>query len=416
MAGFVSVEAMRVLCLLRDQQQHVKPVEADFGDRAEFVYTDDWRPETVTKDAWDLVLCVNDYWWGVARCLDSARQAGIPTLVLQDGLLEWRCQYENPLFGAGGGAPQHQPVLSDKIACLGHQSARHVAAWGNRSKVEITGMPRLDYLHGRASPAPRRPGSRLLVMTAKKPGFTQDQADLIERSLRDVRNHLTGRRDVETIWRITGQLAEELGVPNELRSVGSEELVTILERVDAVITTPSTAMLEAMLVGRPVAALDYHNAPRFTPTAWTISAPEQIPGVIDGLLNPTPRRMAFQEASLHDSLSCETPAAPRVSRLIVDMVSLARKIRTENATWRFPPDMVGDPGQWSLPRPRPLKELYPEQPLFGEEELDGLRVRLARAQKENEWLQRELGRRALVETVSRIGRRIRDAVRKRTSR
>ncbi|MDB6023621.1 MAG: hypothetical protein JWQ04_3478, partial [Pedosphaera sp.] len=105
---------MKVWCLLRDQFAHVRPIEAAFGGRAEFVIDETWDPASLVNSAPDLVLCVNDYFYDVASCLDAARQARIPSLVLQDGILEWRCQYENPLFGAGGGAPQHQPVLADK--------------------------------------------------------------------------------------------------------------------------------------------------------------------------------------------------------------------------------------------------------------------------------------------------------------
>ena len=137
-----------------------------------------------------VVLCVNDWPSEIARCLDAARIAGIPSLVLQDGILEWRCQYENPLFGAGGGAPQHQPVLADKIACIGWQSARQIAAWGNAAKVEVTGMPKLDPLLGRkTAPIAGRP-RRLLVMTAKRAGFTPDQVRVTVRGLQDVARHL----------------------------------------------------------------------------------------------------------------------------------------------------------------------------------------------------------------------------------
>src|SRR5690606_26345251 len=123
------------------------------------------------KAAPDILVCVNDFPYEIMRCIDAARAANIPSLVLQDGILEWRCQYENPTFGFGGGAPQHQPVIADKIACIGHQSARQIAAWGNAHKVVVTGMPRMDYLLDYEVTPPSHPAKRLLVMTAKKPGF-----------------------------------------------------------------------------------------------------------------------------------------------------------------------------------------------------------------------------------------------------
>ncbi|MDA1315296.1 MAG: hypothetical protein O2968_18350 [Acidobacteria bacterium] len=145
-------KTLRVWCLLRDQFAHISPIEESFSGDAEFVYDSTWDPRRMLSASPDLVLCVNDVHYGVSRCLDAARMTGIPSVVLQDGVLEWRCQYENPQLGAGGGAPQHQPVLADKIACIGPSSARHIASWGNASKVEVTGMPRLDYLLRRDRP------------------------------------------------------------------------------------------------------------------------------------------------------------------------------------------------------------------------------------------------------------------------
>ena len=263
-------QPLRVWCLLRDQFAHVKPVEEFLGDRAAFVCDSSWDPSLMLGGAPDVVICVNDVHYDVCRCLDAAREVGIPSIVLQDGILEWRCQYENPRLGAGGGAPQHQPALADKIACIGPSSVRHIASWGNANKVEMTGMPRLDSLLAGNVPERRRPGSRLLVMTAKKPGFTDEQVRITLRSLTDLKNHLDSLKGVRVTWRLTNDLAARIGVENRLTSLEGGELAEQLSLVDAVITTPSTAMLEAMILDRPVGCLDYHNTPRFVPPAWAI--------------------------------------------------------------------------------------------------------------------------------------------------
>lgn len=398
-------KALRILALHRDQHAHVRPVEAAMGDGARFVFDETWKASVVDETRPDLVLCVNDWPDEVAACLDAAREARIPSLVLQDGILEWRCQYENPLFGAGGGAPQHQPVLADKIACLGPQSARHIAAWGNADRVETTGMPRLDYLLSRAFPPPRRPGNRLLVMTAKNPGFTPEQRAVTLRSLRDVKSALEGRNDLEVTWRVGRSLAETLGVETRFEAAASEELVAILERVDAVVTTPSTALLEAMLCGRPVAALDYHNVPRFAPTAWTISAAEQIAPVLAELFAPPAAKTAFQGMCLSDSLECGAPAAPRVARLIREMVAAARALPSA-APWRLPANLLGGPAAAVPAAPPALEELYPGQEIFADRDVRGLQIRLARAQKENERLRRTLRERGVVAGVREFGKRL----------
>lgn len=397
-------DRLRVWCLLRDQHAHVKPVERFFGRRAEFLYDSEWNPRALEEARPSLVLCVNDYPQGITSCLDVARERRIPTLVLQDGILEWRCQYENPLFGSGGGAPQHQPVLADRIACIGNQSGRQIAAWGNAAKVAVTGMPRLDHLLERRSTPPHQPGSRLLVMTAKNPGFTPDQFAVTICSLRDLWGYLKTKRDLVVVWRTSRNVARELGVESEMRECASEELADILDRVDAVVTTPSTAMLEAMLRDRPVAALDYHNVPRFVPTAWTISAAEQIAPVVSEILEPPARKMAYQRDSLSDCLLCDGPAAPRVASLIVGMVRDAGGNTFGLDPQRF--GWVAPPAVAEAPRAVSLAELYPDQPHFRDNDVASCQARIARLSKENSDLRQELARFTLGKGIHKVGRRV----------
>ena len=391
-------------CLLRDQFAHVNPVEEFLGDRAEFIHDSSWEPRRMLSASPDLVLCVNDVHYGVARCLDAARTAGIPSLVMQDGILEWRCQYENPRLGAGGGAPQHQPVLADKIACIGPSSARHIASWGNVSKVEVTGMPRLDYLLRRERPPKRRPGSRLLVMTAKKPGFTEHQTRLTLGSLSGLKEYLLSRAEIEVVWRLTKDLSSQLGVENQLKSLEGSELADLLAQVDGMITTPSTAMLEGMIVDRPVACLDYHNAPRFVPTAWTISAPTHIAGVVTEMMAPPAAKMAFQRECLLDCLSWPSPASPRVAELIVGMAAAARDARRQGHRPHLPAGMLVLTHPTSEERLAPLAEVYPGSKVFQDNDIQSLQVRLARAENENLCLTRQQSQRGIGYWIQLAGR------------
>lgn len=400
------MDKLRVWCLLRDQLAHVQPVEEFFGDRAEFVCDENWEPSAIIKARPHIVLCVNDFHYEVSRCLDAARAVGIPTLVIQDGILEWRCQYENPAFGQGGGAPQHQPVIADKIACIGQQSARQIAAWGNSDKIEVTGMPRLDYLLARDFAPRRRPGRRILVMTAKTPGFTPEQVKITLRSLHDLKGHLDSRPDVEVIWRVRPALAAELQIENHLRELASQELVQIIEQVDAVITTPSTSILEAMLMERPVAVLDYHNVPRFVPTAWTASAREHISRILAELLDPPGAKLAFQRDCLHDCLECDGQAAERVAELIGKMVTFARDQQGANRQSRLPANLLNRTDATPMNRTLDLSELYPGKEAFSIVDVQALQVRLARAEKENERLQLRVQARGLGYWIFTLGRRL----------
>jgi hypothetical protein len=384
----------KIWCLLRDQLAHVKPVETALGESAEFYYDEEWNPARLTREQPHLVLCVNDYHYDVVRCLDAARQADIPSLTLQDGILEWRCQYDNPLFVAGGGAAQHQPVMADKIACLGNQSARQIAAWGNAGKVEVTGMPRLDHLLHRAEAPMRRPGSRILIMTAKNPGFTPEQREVTLQSLRDVKKYLEAVPGVTLLWRVSGNVASALHVENRMNKTSSVELADVVEQADAVITTPSTAMLEAMRLERPVAALDYHNVPRFVPTAWTISAPDHIRDVVAELLDPPAIKMVFQGDCLADCLYGYDPAAERVAWLIRKMIDL--KCNGNGLL----PDILNSDLDISTTPPPAIKSRHTAPSAFDETDVRALQARLARADNENGRLKAQIAAQRLPSRIA----------------
>jgi hypothetical protein len=400
------VAPIKIRCLLRDQLGHILPVLEHLGNEALYDIDERWDPTAITPQTTDLVVCVNDFAYELTKCIDQARIAGIPSLTIQDGTLEWRCQYDNPMFSAGNGAPQHQPVLTDKIACLGALSARHIAAWGNADKVEVTGMPRLDNLVVRQI-ASRRPTGRdrVLVMTAKKPWFDETQRLIILRSLREVRDYLAARPEIDVVWRLTKKLEDELGVRNTLTSLDNLEIVQVLEGVDAVITTPSTAILEAMLCGKPVAALDYFNTPRFLPTAWTISASEHIAPIVEDLLEPPAPKLAFQRTCLRDALHCDGTAAPRVAELVRRMSALGRSSRARGDPLRLPANLLGTPGTpFTAPPPFDLAAMYPDQPVYRIRDASELQVRLMRAEKDLERLKASLSDRTLGFWLASAGR------------
>jgi hypothetical protein len=242
-------------------------------------------------------------------------------------------------------------------------------------------------------------------MTAKKPWYDEAQRAVIDRSLVDLRSFLESRPAIEVVWRVTRGLSEKLGVSNRLKELETAELSTVLAEVDAVITTPSTAILESMLVGRPVAVLDYHNSPRFVQTAWTVSAPDHLSEVIQELLEPPESKMLFQRACLHDNLRCDGPAAPRVTRLIEEMARWAGERRRRGESLPLPPNMLRFPetdDEGVLP---PLRSLYPGVPVFSASDPESLRVRLARLEKDLEKLRRE-------DLATRIGRGVRRLVSK----
>jgi hypothetical protein len=343
----------------------------------------------------DLAIFYSEHFDRFRECVGRLAEKSVATIYAIDGILEWRNAWENRENEPA--CPwTMRPALADKVACIGENQARILRQWGN-DNVEVIGLPRLDPWLVRNRPSasvePANRTLRLLIMTAKWPGFTPEQQARTLRSLADLRDWLAqhpsvGGRPIEVTWRLTHGLERDLLVPNSLSETTGGELVQVLTRVDAVITTPSTAMLEAMLFGLPTATLDYHGVPMYVQPAWTIQHAGAIAGVVSQLASPAPSRIHYQEMLLHDELACQGSASARMADLIRRMQAVAADRLAQNRPLAFPARLVS-------PEPDPvvelpMAELFPAHAAFLETSIPRLRAELAHARREISLLQAEI--------------------------
>lgn len=245
------------------------------------------------------------------HALRCAQQAGLPTILLMDGLCEWRNTFANP--GVGPGFLRPAPV--SVVACCGPRDRDLLAELGNRAVA--TGLPRLAGIH----PRPRPPaGAPLLVATARTPCFDDAERRRTIRALAAIRDRAAAR-SIRLTWRLTARLEHELGVANDTGPLGET-----LASCAGVLTTPSTLSVEAMLANRPVALLHPHACPLWpdAPLNWAGPDPcdTDLPtglAALDRLLSELP---ALDDGLLRDALgrAAADPnlAAERLSDLIVD--------------------------------------------------------------------------------------------------
>ncbi|HWY77341.1 MAG TPA: methyltransferase domain-containing protein, partial [Verrucomicrobiae bacterium] len=295
------------------------------------------------------VMVTHDTYVDPGRALVSNAVArGIPTLILADGILEYRNTWDHPQLPPGA---IFQPVLGHKIACLGRSQARQLESWGNAGKCEITGSPRFDRYYGlRRRQRKADEPCRVLVMTALTPWFNEKQHRQVITALAHLKQFFSeqpsiGGFGIQAVWRLIRGLDRELGVSTTASDLTGRELAEVLQTVDAVVTTPSTAMLEAMMLGLPVAVLDYTNSPLYVSPAWHITAREHIADVMMELPNPPEAKMLFQETTLHDCLECSTPATPRLVGLLLAMMEFAGCAEESGKALSFPAKLLGDERQ-----------------------------------------------------------------------
>lgn len=325
----------------------------------------DWQPPLNAG----LVMSLEAYDEPGVSALRRSVEAGVPTLVLADGILEYRNTWAHPQNVPGA---MMQPVIGHKVACIGPSQARLLESWGNAGRCEVIGAPRFDrYLTRRPAPRLQDGPFRVLIATAKTPYFTPDQREHVVRGLRALRAYFAhdaaGTRPAYDVsWRIAPDLAADLGLGDGDRLAQQPDVADALGSVDALITTPSTLALEGMLTGLPVAILDFGNAPAYYSTAWRIDAAEHIEPALRAMRTPSQAERLFQEYSLHDLCACTTPAVPRLVTLVSRMIEIGRDARKRGLPLTFPATLVPrDPQASGLPdNAFDLARLYPDHSLF----------------------------------------------------
>lgn len=289
----------------------------------------------------------------------------VPILILSDGILEFRNTWDHPGLPAGS---IFQPIMGHKLATIGQSQARVVESWGNPvGSCEVIGLPKCDPLIGRTRRIrPHDEPAQVLVCTARTPGFTSAQKYQVERSLRDLKEWFDRTDRCVPIWRLTDRLDRRIGVKQTRNNTSGIEMHDLLRQIDAVVTTPSTVMLEAAMHDLPVAKLDYNNCPSYVPAAWNITAPKHISAIMESLLCAPAAYMTYQLNVLHDALECSTPATPRLLWLMERMLQIGSTCRTQNQPVQLPPRIVRpfSPTKSTHDGKLPMSELYPDNDVF----------------------------------------------------
>ena len=243
----------------REVAHHAAPIEREASVEVQVIAANE---VVATANRGDIAVFFSEHFDRFRQAIVELKQKGVPTIYLVDGILEWRNAWENHLQEPACPFTM-RPVLCDKVAVIGRSQARVLSSWGNAGKIELVGIPRLDGLAERwrenedvKAAVDANPPFRVLVTSAKTPGFTPEQMEVTRQSLTDLKswfdtNDVVDGRAIEVTWRLTAGLEDRLAVTNQLSGLDGQELQDELANCDALITTPSTAMLEGMLQGKP---------------------------------------------------------------------------------------------------------------------------------------------------------------------
>jgi len=334
----------------------------------------------------DLCIVTGEYFPEQVLFIAEARRLHIPVLHVVDGILEWRNTWEHPQLTS----PLLQPVLADKIACLGKSQARILESWGNYGKCEVVGSPRHDGLLEHKQPEKGGDEFVLLVCSARTPYFNSSQKEKVTRSFIELQKYTRQFSEsidipIKILWRLNEELFNHLNINDAVNSLDAN-IIDLLDVADAMITTPSTLILEAMLYGIPVCTLDYTNSPQYVQTAWTITAGDHFPEVLKELYKPPDARLLLQDYYLHDSLECQSPAGPRLTLLIEKMLFARVESKKNNIPMMFPDSILDqEKTEFHLPEQKfNLTRLYPNHPVYSDYDKSALQSELLHCRKKIE--------------------------------
>lgn len=358
-------------------EHHIRPVANEL--KVQIVGADEIV--NVAK-AGDVAMFFSEHFDRFRQCITELKRNNVATIYMIDGILEWRNAWENRTDEVACPFAM-RPVLSHKVACIGENQARVLNGWGNVGKTEIVGVPRFDRYLDEASPVvadEKHDRFRVLVLTAKTPAFTDSQWATVSQSIADCKSYADANADsVEFVWRLTGGLDELVGVENSISDLTGIQLHDQLKNVDAVLCTPSTAVVESMLSGRPTALLNYFDCPSYLNLPWNVNHASQLAPVIEQLKQPNDRKLHFQNQQLQQILYRESSASERLIALVNAMQESALEQVAQGKDLSFPPNLLPMPA--ASPINFDSRAMFPNVREFQETDLVQTQTQLAHARR-----------------------------------
>lgn len=268
----------------------------------------------------------------MTAAMKQARKACVPSLGLEDGIIEYEhCWKKRP--------DRYRPLITDKIAVFGNYTKRILMSWGiEGNRIEVTGCPRFDALHGVNKSLPAK--SRILLTCANTPFVDEKTREEFRTSFLEIAEKMEMygfdyfiRLNKEKTLSLFGK---DSVVFKRLRQDNSALFNRVLKKLklnqrtimqdiseaSAVITTPSTVVLEAMAMGRPVAIINYSGETIYHRTPWEISSPHHIKTVVQELLDPAPPKMLFQNQLFSDYVFFDGSASKRIADIVFKMIKV----------------------------------------------------------------------------------------------
>ncbi|WP_317931747.1 hypothetical protein [Halioxenophilus sp. WMMB6] len=240
------------------------------------------------------------------KWVQRARQCGVYTVLLVDGIYEWANCFENP-FTKKRKIYLLDPIYHDLVfLCASSQVVGYLSLCGE----DVRHMLNKSVIDRVKSDSPITAAKvDFLVATANTPYFDTYEKERLVSLLREVRLALecSGfsylcRIPDEELRRLAGFSEESLALCGSFTEV--------VQECSALISTPSSVCMQAMALGKPVAQMCYRDVPMSFQTGWLIFGGSAMSETLKKMISydDSPQRMEYQASVVREHMmGPETP-------------------------------------------------------------------------------------------------------------
>jgi hypothetical protein len=264
------------------------------------IVLDDIHPQnSLIVTCHSLVPWINE---SIVKC----RKLGVKSIGLQDGVIEYAHSW-----GKRRSNFRYRPVLTDKIGVFGQFSKDILVSWGcPEERIFITGRPAMQSFECLFNNTVQ--GSEeydFLIAPANAPFYDAYQEKNFIDGINDLCDFLKARQ-YTFLLRIKKKLFPLFhdSLHQYFQDSSSRQGIefTIINS-KAVITTPSTVILDSFYLQKPTAILNYNNESLYLNSPWNISHKDQLEAVIEEMKCPPQSKIELQNLHLKYHLDTNSP-------------------------------------------------------------------------------------------------------------
>ncbi|OCH28674.1 hypothetical protein A6E12_09290 [Aliivibrio fischeri] len=223
---------------------------------------------------------------------------GVNTLLLMDGICEFSNFTKNSNIKRLN-IDNYHPIIANSIAVVGTEAKNYFSMYGINSVIYLP--PRVCTMNYHVK---LDNNNTFLITTANTAYYDEDEFKLLVSLLKaTIKNLIEG--NFNFYFRIYDQrIINDLNISDDINLItGSFE--SVLEKVDYVITTPSSIMLTAMYANKPVAMLLYRDVPNFIQSGWILFEGCNFINLFESMKEKDLKRMSFQASQVKYNLQRE---------------------------------------------------------------------------------------------------------------